>query len=686
MSVWPTQHEPINGYTKDSKPIHQSVKYATPSETGLDGPDQVLPADVDVTCEANGKVRIKLDSNEYNTFMPISIPGILTRTAQRYPDHVALVSCPGPDGKRTTYTYREYEQIVRTVAKAFLKLGLERYHGVCILGFNSPEWFIADLAAIYAGGLATGVYTTNSPEACQYCAEYSRANIIVVEDKKQLEKILKVKSNLPDLKAIIQYEGLPTEEGVLSWDDVLEIGKKESDEKLISTLKMIGVNECCTLVYTSGTVGNPKAVMINHDNFLTSLKSICKIIETKDKDEALISYLPLSHIAAQVCDLLLGIYMGATVYFADKNALKGSLVETLHVAQPTIFFGVPRVWEKFHEKMLEKARSNSTIKTYIAKWAKGQGLYYYMNKMNGLDYKHWGYVLAKWIVFDKVKMALGLSKCRLFASGAAPINMEVKKFFLSLDIPLIEVYGMSESAGPHTITDINNYNIHGTGVTLPGLYTKIDNIDENGEGEICMAGRHVFMGYLNDPNKTAETKDKDGWLHTGDLGKLDSKGTLFITGRIKELIITSGGENVAPNNIEQAILTELPVLSNVMLIGDKRKYLVVFVTLKSDMNSDNGMPLDTLNPDVLKWVKSIGSKATTVTDVINSRDPLIYEEIDKAIKRANTHAISNAQKVQKFEILPHDFSIPTGELGPTLKLKKNVVLNMYADLIDKIYQ
>ncbi|XP_011151230.1 long-chain-fatty-acid--CoA ligase ACSBG2 isoform X2 [Harpegnathos saltator] len=657
----PVQYRLMNEYTKDNKNMLQAVKYAIPSETGLDGPDQVLPADVDTTCEANGKVRIKLDSNKHDSFVPVSIPSVLMKTAQYYPDHIALVSCPGPDGKRTMYTYREYEQAVRTVAKAFLKLGLKRYHSVCILGFNCPQWFIADLATIYAGGFATGIYTTNSPEICQYCAENSRANIIVVEDEKQLAKILKVKSSLPNLKAIIQYEGIPTEKDVLSWDDLLEIGKKESDDKLLSTLKLIGINECCTLVYTSGTCGYPKAVMLSHDNILHCVK-------------------------AQVCDLMLGIYIASTIYFADKNALKGSLLETLAVAQPTLFLGVPRVWEKFHEKMMEKARSNGAIKTWIAKWAKAQGLYYHTNKMNNVDDKHWGYIFAKWLVFDKIKAALGLNRCRIFASAAAPINIDIKKFFLSLDMPLIEAYGMSESGGPHTLIDLKNFTLQGVGIALPEMYTKLDNINEHSEGEICMAGRHIFMGYLNAPDKTAETKDKDGWLHSGDFGKLDSKGNLFITGRIKELIITSGGENIASTNIEQAILTELPALSNALLIGDQRKYLTVLVTLKSDMNNDTGEPLDTLNPDVLKWAKSIGSKAKTVTDVINSRDSLIYEEIDKAIKRANMHAISNAQKVQKFEILPHDFSISTGELGPTLKLKKYVIIKMYKDLIEKMYQ
>ncbi|XP_036139807.1 very long-chain-fatty-acid--CoA ligase bubblegum [Monomorium pharaonis] len=681
------QSHGVNGIIQDDKE-NQTIRYASASETGLDGPDQILPTEVDSTCDANGRVRIKLDSNGPNSCMPISIPGLLTKTAKLYPNHIALVSRPDDNGKRTMYTFQEYESTVRIVAKAFLKLGLERHHSVCILGFNSPEWFISDLATIYAGGFATGIYTTNSPEACHYCAEHSRANIIVVEDDKQLQKILQIKDNLPDLKAIVQYSGVPTEKDVLSWNDLLHIGKKEPEDKLQSVLKTIGINECCTLVYTSGTVGNPKAVMMNHDNILHDIRVVYEVLgdTLKEKSEVIVSYLPLSHVAAQLVDIMLNIVLATTVYFADPGALKGTLVNTLNVAQPTIFLGVPRVWEKIYEKMQQKARSNGAIKTCIAKWAKAQSLYYYANKMNDVDYKHWGYIFAKWIVFDQVKAALGFNRCQYFITAAAPLNNDIKKYFLSLDIPILDAYGMSECGGAQTLTSYKELGKDSVGRTLPGLYTKLDNINEHGEGEICMSGRHVFMGYLNAPEKTEEAKDKNGWLHSGDLGKFDSNGNLYVTGRLKELIITSGGENVAPYNIEQAILSKLPYLSNAMVIGDKRKYLTVLVTLKSDMNQETGAPLDTLSPDVLKWAKSINSNAKTVTEVISSRDPAIYEEIDKAIKRANMQAISNAQKVQKFEILPHDFSIPTGELGPTLKLKKNVVQKMYADLIDKMYE
>lgn len=676
----------INGYTLNDKISKESsTRYAVASTTGLDGPDQVLECHTDTTTEANGRIRIKLGEG-LGAMLPLSVPGILSRTVQKFGDHIALVSRLGPDGTRTTYTYREYENEVRIVAKAFLKLGLEKYHSVCILGFNSPQWFISDIAAIYAGGFAAGIYTTNSAEACHYCAESSRANIIVVEDAKQLEKILQIKKDLPNLKAIIQYEGIPKEKDVLSWNDVLDIGKKESDDKLEQVLKTIGVNECCTLVYTSGTVGNPKAVMLSHDNLLHDARLIAKTIDLTEGYETIVSYLPLSHVAAQIVDLFATMCIGATVYFADKNALKGSLVETLLEARPTAFIGVPRVWEKIYEKMQLVARNNGRVKTWIATWAKTQGLHYHMNKMNGVDYKHWSYLIAKWLIFDKVKANLGLNKCKFFCTAAAPLSNEVKKYFMSLDIPIMDAYGMSECSGPHTITLQNRYRLGSVGNALPSFCTKLDNPDNSGEGEVCMYGRHIFMGYLNEPEKTKEAKDEDGWLHSGDLGKMDADGDLYITGRIKELIITAGGENIPPVYIEQLILAELPVLSNALLVGDKRKYLTILVTIKAETNPETGESLDTLLPSTLQWLKSIGSTSKTLSDILNSKDPLVYNEIKEAINRANAKAISNAQKVQKFRILPHDFSIPTGELGPTLKVKRNVIYNMYADLIEEMYK
>lgn len=668
----------------DNDTLTQSkIDYVCPNDTSCEGPDQILPSNIDKTWDANGRVRIKNDLSQ--PFEYISIPGLLKKTAKKYPDHVALVSRAGVDGKRTTYTYKEYETEVRTVAKAFLKLGLERYHSVAIIGFNCPQWFISDIAAIYAGGFAAGIYTTNSSESCQYCAQHSKANIIVVEDNKQLEKILEIKHNLPDLKAIIQYEGIPKDKNVLSWYDVLEMGRGESDHKLDKVLQTIGINECCTLVYTSGTVGNPKAVMLSHDNLTFDAKSIKNAVKFNDKSEIIISYLPLSHVAAQVVDIFTSLTIGATVYFADKNALKGSLIDTLTYARPTAFLGVPRVWEKIYEKMMIVAKNNGPIKTWIGNWAKSQGLYYNMNKMNGIDYKTWGYLIAKLLIFNKIKKTLGLDRCKIFVTAAAPLSDDIKKYFMSLDIPIMEAYGMSECSGAHTLATNDNYKLGSVGPVFNNVKTKLNNPDDTGEGEICMYGRHVFMGYLNESDKTNEAKDNNGWLHSGDLGRIDGKGFLYVTGRIKELVITAGGENIPPVHIEQQLLKQLPALSNAMLIGDMKKYLTILVTLKTDMDPESGEPLDTLLSTTQLWANSIGSTSTTVTEILKTKDPAIYREIEQAIKRTNEYAISNAQKLQKFTILPHDFSIPTGELGPTLKLKRNVVAKMYKQLIDDMY-
>ncbi|XP_076668613.1 acyl-CoA synthetase bubblegum family member 1 isoform X3 [Andrena cerasifolii] len=679
----------IKGFALNDKqePIGQHTNHARCTETGLDGPDQILPADDYVATKSNDRVRIRFNDNSLNSeAAPLSVPGLLKRTATMRPNGIALVARLNAQGERKTYTYSEYEHNVRIVAKAFLKLGLERHHSVCILGFNSPEWFFSDLAAIYAGGIAVGVYTTNTPDACRYCAENSKANIIVVEDAKQLEKILQIRNNLPDLKAIIMYGETPEHKDVLSWDDVMQMGEAESDDKLNEVLKKIGVNECCTLVYTSGTVGNPKGVMLSHDNLVQDAQIITKFLKLGRTDHILIGYLPLSHVAAQIIDIYCCMTIGATLYFADRNALKGTLVDTMLAARPTVFVGVPRVWEKICEKMQAVARSNGLIKTWIASWAKAQGLYYYTNKMNGNDFKHWSYLFARWLIFSKIRIALGLDRCEVCITAAAPLSVEVKQYLMSLDIPLLDAYGMSECSGAHTLCTNEHFRLGSVGLTLPEFETKLNESDSEGEGEICIRGRHVFMGYLNESEKTVDILKPDGWLHTGDIGKLDSDGLLYVTGRIKELIITAGGENIPPVHIEQLVLAELSVLSNVMLIGDKRRYLTMVVTLKSDMNADTGEPEDTVTSDTLKWMKSIGSQSKTISDVINTRDPLVYDEIDKAIKRANNKVISNAQKIQKFQILPHDFSVPTGELGPTLKLKRNVVYTMYESLIEEMYK
>jgi long-chain-fatty-acid--CoA ligase ACSBG len=655
------------------------------TESFHNGPDNVLPATQLSASEANGRVKIRFEENGMGAREPISVPGLLHKIAQEYPDHPALVS-KGEDGHWKEITYREYEDSVRTCAKGFLKLGLKRYHSVCILGINSPEWFFSNLGAIYAGGLAAGIYITNSPEACHYCAAKSRANIIVVEDRKQLDKILEIRNRLPEVKAIVQYDGKPEVEGVISWEELMKIGREEPDIYLNNVLKTIGVNECCSLVFTSGTVGNPKAAMLSHDNFTWDAQAIAQYMGFSAGREVLVSFLPLSHVAAQILDIYIAITAAGTVYFADKDALKGSLVKTLKEVRPTCLLAVPRVWEKIYEKMQEMGKQSGAFKKAIATWAKGHGLQHYLDKMNGIDSNTFSYILAKKLMFSRIKKALGLDRCVTALSGAAPISVEIKKYFLSIDIPLMDAFGMTETTGGHTLNNEKDFRLEATGKERDGVHSKIINPDEDEQGEVCLNGRHIFMGYLDDPDKTSEALDEEGWLHTGDLGKIDESGFLYITGRIKELIITAGGENIAPILIEDEVKAQLPCISNAVLIGERRKFLSILLSLKTEMDLETGEPLEELAPVTKQWCKELGLEASTVKDVLNGPNKQVMDAIQKGINQANVKAISTAQRVQKFHILPHDFSIPTGEIGPTMKLKRNFVLEKYAGIIDRFYQ
>lgn len=282
----------------------------------------------------------------------------------------------------------------------------------------------------------------------------------------------------------------------------------------------------------------------------------------------------------QMVDIFLTINFAATVYFADKDALKGSLVKTLQEANPTRFLGVPRVYEKIHEKMQAIGAQITGIKKMISTWAKSVTLQHWEEHIEGKNSQSLQYKLARGLILSKLKTAMGLSRCRTLASAAAPMSVETKQYFMSLDLPIVEAFGMSESGGAHCVSTPESFNLQTIGKQLPGVETKMINKDENGHGEICMRGRHVFMGYINELEKTVEALDDEGWLHSGDLGYVDANGFVYITGRIKELIITAGGENIPPVHVEHLVKKELQGISNAFLVGDKRKYLTMLVSIK----------------------------------------------------------------------------------------------------------
>lgn len=669
---------------RSSQTIDNAIsKQANPAGNTFKDLDDLAPATDYVVTKRDQAVKLRMSQKGPGSEKPLTVPSMFYQTVQRVPNHPAIAVKRG--GVWIQWTYQQYFSDTQKAAKALIKLGLEPLHGVGILGFNSPEWFIANNGAIFAGGFTVGIYSTNNADACKYVALNSQCNVIVVENNQQLKKILQVWDDLPDLKAVVQYTGEVAEkrDNVYSWKEFMELSSQVSDDALQHRLSLLAPNKACCLIYTSGTTGNPKGVMLSHDNLTWCAGTFSHSFKIQRDSEVMVTYLPLSHIAGQIVDIYISMKYGAVVYFAKPDALKGSLLGTLKEVRPTVFVGVPRVWEKMVEGIKHKSREFGFFKKKIGAWAKSVGYRTTIAEMNHEPVPG-AFKIAN-IMLKNAKGELGFDRCRIFMSGAAPIMKETIEFFYGLHIPLMEVYGMSECSGPHTVCSLDRFRTSSVGTEIPGVQTKLADKDEEGNGEVRMYGRHVFMGYLDEEEKTKETFDEELYLMSGDIGKKDKDGFLYITGRKKELIITAGGENIAPVPIEDTVKECLPCVSNCILIGDKRKFLSMLITLKVDVNMDTLEPTDNLTAVTVDWVKAQGSGATKVSDILDHKDAIVLKAIQKGIDKANERAISRAQKIQKWSLLPRDFSIPGGELGPTMKLRRPIVHKMYAKTIDAFY-
>ncbi|XP_064385622.1 long-chain-fatty-acid--CoA ligase ACSBG2-like isoform X2 [Halichondria panicea] len=605
-----------------------------------------MPTTKHWTTEPEAEVNIKTTLSGPASVPPTTVPEVFKRVARKYNTKVALRV--KRDHEWIQWTYREYYTDVAKAAKSLIRLGLEPHHGVCVLGFNAPEWFIGYMSAIMAGGIACGVYTTNNAESCHFIADDCSANVIFAENKAQLEKILEVRDRLPHLKVIIQYSPEPVDpaqrdQGVIPWSEFMEIGKDIPDYEVQWRIEKVKPGHCASLIYTSGTTGPPKGVMISHDN-LTWTAAVCATLYQLGETDHMISYLPLSHVAAQMMDIHAALHTGLTIHFAQPDALKGSLAVTLKEVRPTVFVGVPRVWEKFKEIMERVIKDTSGIKEVVLQKARSVGRQTSFNRQSGRP-AAWGFWLANTFVFKSLREKMGLERCKIAGSSAAPISRKVLEFFLDFDLPLYELYGMSESTGPQTLSLYGAHKTGSTGKVMAGAEIRIDNPGPSGDGEICFRGRHIFMGYLKEERKTREAIDEDGWLHSGDIGRLDPDGYLYITGRIKEILITRGGENIAPVPIEEIILNHMKMVSYCMVVGDAQKYLTMMVSLRVEMN-DDGTPSNRLDSLAVSIAQELGSNATTVEEA--KEDPLIIRYIEEGMGKANEESISRAAKVQKF--------------------------------------
>ncbi|KAH8068039.1 decanoate-CoA ligase [Aureococcus anophagefferens] len=561
--------------------------------------------------------------------------------------------------------------VVDIFKKTVKECGSKERDAVAIIGFNSPEWVFTWIGAVLIGAMGTGIYATNGADGVAYVVEHSKAKVVVAEGAKQLAKFREVDAaRLASVLAFVAY--LPEEatpapirsaQG-MNWAGFLASGAGVSDDDVEAKAGAVVAGQCCslisgqqkgdsTLIYTSGTTGNPKAVMISHDS-LTWTAHVGFIDVFKcTSEEHVLSYLPLSHIAGQMMD-----------------------VDTLGEVRPTVFFGVPRVWEKFGEAMKAKAATPGSMKDKVATFAKGCGAAKYAAAEQGdPDPNNCMANLVAGSIFGKIKGALGLDRCRLFATGAAPIcapiTTDLLKYLGSLDINILELFGMSEVTGPTNMSTADNFRRQAA--SRSGTETAC----AKDTSEVIFRGRHVMMGYMYNQEATDKTIDADGWLHSGDVGSIDEDGYLKITGRIKEILITAAGENVAPVLIEDEIKRQLDCVANAMVVGDQKKFLTVLLTLKTKPDAD-GLPL---GAELAKDAALCG--CATIADAAASAD---YKKmIEDGLKKANANAISRAQNVQKFAILPVDFTQEGNELTPTMKLKRKVVLETYADVVAGLY-
>jgi long-chain acyl-CoA synthetase len=517
---------------------------------------------------------------------------------------------------------------------------------------------IFDLATMAAGGAPAGIYTTCSPDEVAYIVNHSEAPVILVENEGQWAKVQEKRGELPHLRHVVTMKGVEIDDPmVLTWEAFLARGDEDEQAELRGRIDSLANDDLATLIYTSGTTGPPKAVMLSHQNLAWTSRILAQTASI-EAGARILSYLPLSHIAEQMASIHGPVTVGGTVYYAESI---DKIADNLKDCRPTLFFGVPRIWEKFHAAVGGKLAQATGVKAKLVGWARGVATR--VNELKNRGEEPAGmlalqYSLAKKLVFSKLKAALGLDATRTLISGAAPISKEVIEFFAGLDIVVQEIYGQSEGSGPTSFNLTGRTLFGSVGPALPGVDVKIAE-----DGEIIFKGPNVFLGYFKDEEATRETIDADGWLHSGDLGRFDDEGFLHITGRKKDIIITAGGKNITPKNIESGIKNH-PLVHEAVVIGDRRKFLTAVIS--PDLEA------------VEKFMKDRGLSGP------EDRCKEVHDSIWETVEEVNKK-LARVEQVKKITILPRPLSIETGELTPTLKVKRSKVSEHFASDIEAMY-
>jgi long-chain acyl-CoA synthetase len=557
------------------------------------------------------------------------------------------------EGKWVFLSWREAGDCVAKIALGLKSLGIKKEDTVALFSASRVEWTLCDLAILSLGAVTVPIYQSNTPEQVAFVLQNSGSKLVFVEHQAGMRKVLSIISELPDLKKVILISGAPeVSNRAITLGELEHLGTVGDEALWKKEVDDIEPKDLATLVYTSGTTGPPKGAMLTHGNFMGEMEACDQLFDLTDKDVGLI-FLPLAHIFARVMQFF-QVRVGFLQAYAESI---DKLVDDLGEVKPNSFASVPRIFEKVHEKIMYQVEAGSPLKKAIFSWAMAVGMEKNRGKKKWLQGK-----IADILVFKKLKAKLG-GRLKFTISGGAPLSKEIAEFFLAAGILLLEGYGLTETTAAINCNTSKDLKVGTVGKAVAGVEEKIAS-----DGEILVRGPMVFAGYYKNPEATKEVLGSDGWFKTGDIGEIDAAGFLKITDRKKDIIVTAAGKNIAPQNIE-SLLKTIPYVSQIMVHGDRRKYLTALVTLNRE--------------SVEEYAKTEAIIYKEFSEL--SHHPKVMGLIKKSIDE-KSRRLASFESIKRFAILENDFTQESGELTPTLKVKRKFVTDKYREVLDKLYQ
>ena len=593
-----------------------------------------------------------------------NLAGMVFKRVRRFENRTCLINKEG--GRWREIPWSEVGEEAGTFTHGLMALGIKKGDCVSLLSENRKTWLYADFGILAAGGVTVTIYPSLLAEEVAYIISNSDSRLAVVSTQEQLDKLLAHRKDLPKLEKIIVFDeyrqkGDPQ---ILSFSLIQEMGRVfrlKNPQELDRRIESIEPENLSSLVYTSGTTGPPKGAMITHGNVLFVAHSLEQVISLNERDCTL-SFLPFCHVYERMGGTFTSLYQGVVIALAESF---DRLAVNLQEIKPTMVLGVPRVYEKIYGAVMKSVEESNPVRRRIFAWAREVGAqaspYRLQDRKMPLPLR-WQFALADRLVFEKLRQRFG-GRIRFFVTAAAPISKEIIEFFHSLGILILEGYGLTETSAPTNVNRPDWAKFGTVGPPLPGVQIKLDQ-----DGEILVKGGNVFKGYYRDPELTRQVFTADGWFRTGDVGEIDSDGFLRITDRKKDILITAGGKNIAPQNIEN-MLKVSRWISEAMIFGDRRKYLVALLTLNED--------------EIKAYARAEGLKSESLEELV--KEPKVQELIQKEIDEKNKE-LPSFSTIKKFQALPRQFTLEDGEVTPTLKLKRRVIAQKFKDVIDAMYE